>query len=56
MKKLNDHPMQRSGDSTQPLWEVMKFIPNNAGAFETVLKLIKEGDEKITLPTTAAAN
>ena len=56
VKKLNDHPVQRSGDPTQPTWEVMKFVPNNAGAFETVLKLIKEGDEKVTLPTTAAAN
>ena len=39
-----------------PPWEVMKFVPNNAIAFETVLKLIKEGDEKITTTTTAAAN
>ena len=56
-QKLNDlSDAKRSSDPAQPPWEVMKFVPNNAGAFEAVLKLIKEGDEKITLPTTAAAN
>jgi hypothetical protein len=51
-KQVNDHPLQRA--STQPPWQAMKFVPNNAKAFDSVLKLITEGDEKVT--TTAPTN
>jgi hypothetical protein len=38
----------RASAPTQAPWEVVKFVPNNADAFKTVLGLIKDGDEKFT--------
>jgi hypothetical protein len=54
-QKLNEQPVQRAAMPTQTApWEVTKFVPNNAKAFETVLKLVTEGDEKVVTTTAAA--
>lgn len=48
-QKLNDHPVQqRARASTQATWVVEKFVPNNGPAFDTLLTLVKEGDERTT--------
>jgi hypothetical protein len=52
-KLLNDHPMQRSAEPTQLPWVVSKFVPNNAREFESVLKLIAEGDKRPKAATDA---
>jgi hypothetical protein len=46
-RKLNELLTKRTGASEQPAWEVRKFVPNNAEAFETVLSLIKDGDDEV---------
>jgi hypothetical protein len=50
-QKLNDEPMMRgSGAPDDPPWEVTKFIPDNAREFKAVLKLVTDGDTKVTPP------
>jgi hypothetical protein len=53
-QKLNALPMyKRSSAPTQPPWEVVQFVPNNADDFDKVLRLIKEGDEEVDLTVLA---
>jgi hypothetical protein len=53
-KKLNALLTQRSASAPQQLpWEVVKFVPDNADAFERVLSLIKDGDDEIDTKVAA---
>lgn len=53
-QKLNALLMQkRASAPTQPPWEVVKFVPNNADAFERVLSLIADGDDEVDTKVAA---
>jgi hypothetical protein len=49
-EKLNGHPDLQSDDPSDPLKQVMKFVPDNAEAFATVLRLVAGGDEAVAAP------